>query len=178
MGPCSPLVCETPRVAIDQEESSGVAFAAPEAGPVEVITARLRTSPRDRDAHRPRIPRVTSTEDRPKPRSFGCFPSAYKPPLVVPGLDKAVRIPAVGGTSDERLNVMKMTDLGRSSANVELTRAELILVNNALNEVCNGVTDLSDDEEFTTRLGASRSEARALLGSLSDLIKRADALPG
>jgi hypothetical protein len=71
---------------------------------------------------------------------------------------------------------MEMKDLGRSSANVELTRAELILVNNALNEVCNGVADLRDDQEFATRLGASRSDAQGLLSSLSDLIKRSEAL--
>jgi hypothetical protein len=51
---------------------------------------------------------------------------------------------------------MKVKDFGRSSANLELSRSELILVNNALNEVCNGVAELSDDSEFATRLGALR----------------------
>jgi hypothetical protein len=44
---------------------------------------------------------------------------------------------------------------------LEVSRAELVLINNALNEVCNGV-DIAD-EEFGTRLGGSREEVRALL---------------
>ena len=47
-----------------------------------------------------------------------------------------------------------------------------------LNEACNGVSELSDDNEFATRLGASRADGRELLASLRDLIDRANALPG
>ncbi|MEZ0266640.1 MAG: hypothetical protein ACAI43_18075, partial [Phycisphaerae bacterium] len=49
----------------------------------------------------------------------------------------------------------------RESARVDLTRADLLLVGNALNEVCNGVH--IDDSEFFARLGASRDEVRVLL---------------
>ena len=52
---------------------------------------------------------------------------------------------------------------------LELTVDELRIVNNALNEVCNGV-DFSD-AEFATRLGASREEARALLQRVNQLLK-------
>jgi hypothetical protein len=44
--------------------------------------------------------------------------------------------------------------------NIELNTQELIILNNALNEVCNGI---SLGEEFSTRMGCSREEARKLL---------------
>ena len=44
---------------------------------------------------------------------------------------------------------------------LNISRSELVLINNALNEVCNGV-DISDSE-FQTRLGMSRDDARGLL---------------
>jgi hypothetical protein len=43
----------------------------------------------------------------------------------------------------------------KSSASVSLTRAELVLLNNALNDVLNAL----NIPEFDTRLGASRQEA-------------------
>lgn len=51
---------------------------------------------------------------------------------------------------------------------VELTRADLVLVNNALNEVCNGVH--LDDAEFQTRLGVTRDEARVVLKRIHELL--------
>ena len=51
---------------------------------------------------------------------------------------------------------------------VELTDAELVVVNNALNEVCNGVH--IEDDEFETRLGVSRDDARALLLKVTGLL--------
>ena len=44
---------------------------------------------------------------------------------------------------------------------IRLHEDELILINNALNEVCNGV-DIADFE-FDTRIGTSREKALALL---------------
>jgi hypothetical protein len=49
---------------------------------------------------------------------------------------------------------------------IVMSRDELILINNALNEVCNGI----DIREFSTRLGASRSEAEELLDAIGKLI--------
>jgi len=72
---------------------------------------------------------------------------------------------------------VKAKSYGRSSAKIELTASELSLVSNALNEVCNGVRDLKNDDEFATRLGASRENARALLRAFGDLIDRSKALP-
>jgi hypothetical protein len=67
---------------------------------------------------------------------------------------------------------MQIEELGRSSATVTLTADELRAVNNALNEVCNGVGELDNDDEFATRLGVTRQEARELLGNLHELFDR------
>jgi hypothetical protein len=71
---------------------------------------------------------------------------------------------------------MELGPFGRSSATVTLSAHELVLVSNALNEVCNGVPDLDDDSEFATRLGATRDEGRRLLADLQGLIERANRL--
>jgi hypothetical protein len=52
---------------------------------------------------------------------------------------------------------------------LKLSQDELLLLNNALNEVCNGVH--IDDAEFSTRLGASRNDARRLLERIHDRTK-------
>jgi hypothetical protein len=72
---------------------------------------------------------------------------------------------------------MEIREYRRSSTVLELTNLELLLLNNALNEVCNGVSDLKDDGEFGSRLGVSRTEARGLLATLGDVVDRANALP-
>ena len=55
----------------------------------------------------------------------------------------------------------------KKPATVELTTEELTLINNALNEVVNGIH--FDDDEFMTRLGAPRSKAIALLAKVGKL---------
>ena len=50
-----------------------------------------------------------------------------------------------------------------------LTTDELGLLNNALNEVLNGIA--IDEHEFPTRLGASQKEATALLKRIKDLLR-------
>ena len=49
---------------------------------------------------------------------------------------------------------------------VELTKDELYIINNALNEVCNGI-DL--EGEFDTRMGCTVEEARELLAKIHAL---------
>ena len=49
---------------------------------------------------------------------------------------------------------------------VELTKTELLIINNTLNEVCNGI-DL--EGEFDTRMGCSVQEARAVLAKIHAL---------
>ncbi len=53
---------------------------------------------------------------------------------------------------------------------ISMTQAELALINNALNEVTNGLH--IEDWEFETRLGASREEARSLLSEVSAAYRR------
>ena len=49
---------------------------------------------------------------------------------------------------------------------VELTKDELGIINNALNEVCNSI-DL--EGEFDTRMGCTVEEARAVLAKINSL---------
>jgi hypothetical protein len=50
------------------------------------------------------------------------------------------------------------------------THDELVIVNNALNEVCHGV--LFDDDEFQTRIGYSRAVAQNLLKKIAKALGR------
>ena len=56
------------------------------------------------------------------------------------------------------------------SATLELERNELITINNALNEILNGL-DLPT--EFETRVGTSRKNARALVKAINSLLSNA-----
>ena len=56
----------------------------------------------------------------------------------------------------------------KTSSTVTISRGELVLLNNALNEVCNGVA--IDDDAFQTRLGTDRTNARKLLADLGRLL--------
>jgi len=49
------------------------------------------------------------------------------------------------------------------------TRDELVIINNALNEVCNGLP-LGDDE-FQTRIGFSRETASKVLAKVGKALK-------
>ena len=61
---------------------------------------------------------------------------------------------------------MQIVNVQQGEATVRLSRMELVLLNNALNEVCNGI----DIPEFATRLGAEVAEARTLLNELNNLL--------
>ncbi len=50
------------------------------------------------------------------------------------------------------------------------TREELVIINNALNEICNGIA-LGDDE-FQTRIGYPRSKAQSVLTKVAKAITR------
>ena len=52
---------------------------------------------------------------------------------------------------------------------VELTKDELGIINNALNEVCNGI---HLEGEFHTRMGCSLEEARGLLAVIHGLVSK------
>ncbi|HEY8695181.1 MAG TPA: hypothetical protein VIR57_20825 [Chloroflexota bacterium] len=53
------------------------------------------------------------------------------------------------------------------TATVELSQQELVIIVNALNEVCNGF----EITEFSTRIGADRQAAERLLAAVRDVAK-------
>jgi hypothetical protein len=65
---------------------------------------------------------------------------------------------------------MQELQIDEDGAKVKLSKAELGLVNNALNEIANGV-DIAEFE-FKTRLGESRQDARRLLDEVGAVYRR------
>jgi hypothetical protein len=61
---------------------------------------------------------------------------------------------------------MQILEVQPGEAAVKISRTELMIRNNALNEVCNGI----DVPEFATRLGATLAEVRQLLKQVADLL--------
>ena len=61
---------------------------------------------------------------------------------------------------------MEVLRRDREAAEIRLTRGELAIINNALNEICHGI----DLPEFATRIGAGRAEAERLLGAVGALL--------
>jgi len=60
---------------------------------------------------------------------------------------------------------MESKEVTRRGAWVLLTPGELLIISNALNEVCNGI----DIPEFSTRMGVSLEEVQSLLKSIGVL---------
>jgi len=50
------------------------------------------------------------------------------------------------------------------------THEELVIINNALNEVCHGVT--FSDDEFQTRIGYPRAKAQSVLKKVAKALGR------
>ena len=63
---------------------------------------------------------------------------------------------------------MQVNQTSKDSATVSFTVAELILLNNALNESLNGI----EAPAFETRLGAPRRDAEALLLQVDSLLDK------
>lgn len=62
-----------------------------------------------------------------------------------------------------------MTDK-KKTAPPAFTREELVVINNALNEVCNGLP--MGDDEFQTRIGYSRETACKVLAKVAKALER------
>jgi hypothetical protein len=60
---------------------------------------------------------------------------------------------------------MKNTQQNTPPTPPAFTHDELVILNNALNEVCNGLS--IDDDEFQTRIGYSRAQAQTLLKKIA-----------
>lgn len=67
---------------------------------------------------------------------------------------------------------MRLETFATESVTVTMTTRELSLVNNALNEICNGVSDVDHDGEFATRVGWTREEARSVLREVHAMLDR------
>jgi hypothetical protein len=63
---------------------------------------------------------------------------------------------------------MKIKGVANSMAVIELNSDEIGILNNALNEVCNGI---SLEGEFDTRMGCTVEEAKHLLAEINKLGK-------
>ncbi len=61
---------------------------------------------------------------------------------------------------------MQVIEVRRDSATVQVSKLELVILNNVLNEVCNGI----DVPEFATRIGAELSEVRQFLNDVNNLL--------
>ncbi len=66
---------------------------------------------------------------------------------------------------------MKHHGAPNPSPPVNLSREELLLINNALNEILNG-PEAIEDWEFETRVGCPRSQALALLKRIGLVLTR------
>ena len=64
-----------------------------------------------------------------------------------------------------------MADSKKTTApSLEFTRSEWTIINNALNEVCNGLS--FDDDEFETRVGYPREAAQKVLAKIAKALKK------
>ena len=63
---------------------------------------------------------------------------------------------------------MRTVERHNDSVVIELTREDLAILANAVNEICNG-PEAIEEQEFRTRIGVSRQEAVALLDALYGL---------
>jgi hypothetical protein len=65
---------------------------------------------------------------------------------------------------------MPMTDKKKPAPPPSFTHEELVIINNALNEICNGLP-LGDDE-FQTRIGYLREQARKVLNKVAKALEK------
>lgn len=68
---------------------------------------------------------------------------------------------------------MEVISTAAERSQVEVGRDELLIVNAALNEVCNGIAAF----EFETRIGADRERVAALLKEIGALLDKMDSPP-
>lgn len=67
---------------------------------------------------------------------------------------------------------MEIINTAAERARVDIGRDELLIVNAALNEVCNGIAVF----EFETRIGADRARVAALLREVGAVLDKMDSL--
>jgi hypothetical protein len=67
---------------------------------------------------------------------------------------------------------MKALDTTGEPFVLTFDRTELLIISQALNEVCNGIK--IEDWEFATRMGCSRAEAQHLLTQIGKVLRSND----
>lgn len=63
---------------------------------------------------------------------------------------------------------MDVRSIAEKNAQLTISENELLILNSALNEICNGISV----PEFETRIGASREEAYALLDVMGRILDK------
>ncbi|CNI52208.1 Uncharacterised protein [Yersinia massiliensis] len=61
---------------------------------------------------------------------------------------------------------MDLLSVTKSNADINITENELLILNSALNEVCNGI----DIAEFETRIGSERDKVAVLLSKIGSIL--------
>ena len=67
---------------------------------------------------------------------------------------------------------MNALQISQEKITIEISKDELGVLSNALNEVCNGI----EVWEFDTRMGIKIEGARSILDSLTSIYKKADSI--
>lgn len=63
---------------------------------------------------------------------------------------------------------MKLLSVARGNADLHVTESELLILNSALNEICNGI----DIAEFETRIGSEKEEVTVLLSKIGEILDK------
>lgn len=63
---------------------------------------------------------------------------------------------------------MKLLSVARENAELHITENELLILNSALNEICNGI----DIAEFETRIGSGKEEVAILLSKIGEILDK------
>ncbi len=66
---------------------------------------------------------------------------------------------------------MELMRVEQGEAHVRVALQELLIINNALNEVCNGI----DVPEFETRMGVTLAQVQSLLSNVQLVLDELDA---
>lgn len=63
---------------------------------------------------------------------------------------------------------MDLLSTTKFDAELKITEKELLILNSALNEICNGI----DVAEFETRIGSDKKEVAALLSKIGSILDK------
>ncbi|NIY48360.1 hypothetical protein [Cedecea colo] len=66
---------------------------------------------------------------------------------------------------------MDLLSVSNGKAKINIAENELLILNSALNEICNGI----DIAEFETRIGSEKSDVEALLSKIGNILDKISA---